>query len=206
MQPDELLARRYPGPRAESKRRILQCALGLFNEHGIEATTIELIRADSEMSVGSIYHHFGNKEGVLAALYLAALEDQAQLREQYLQAAQTTQALVQALVFSYIDWVVAHPNWARFQYQARFSLSKSPLGDSLKSANQARNAQLRTWFAQHNSDQVLIDLPTELIPSLIIGPAESYCRAWFSNRVRHSPETYRVHLAEAAWRAVARAQ
>lgn len=50
----------------------------------------------------------------------------------------------------------------------------------------------------------LLSLPLELMPSLIIGPAESYCRAWLSVRVKQSPELYRQALAEAAWRAVGR--
>ncbi|WP_163012100.1 TetR/AcrR family transcriptional regulator, partial [Pseudomonas viridiflava] len=104
---------------------ILRCALALFNEHGVEATTIDTIRAESEMSVGAIYHHFENKEGLVAALYMAALEDQARLRDHYLSDISTTREWVYAMVNSYVDWVVSQPDWARFQYQARFAVAKS---------------------------------------------------------------------------------
>ena len=114
MEPADLLERCYPGRRAESKRHILRSALALFNEHGVEATTIDTIREQSQMSVGAIYHHFGNKEGVVAALYLAALDDQARLRDSYLAGVETTRAWVQALVFSYVDWVGLQPECARF--------------------------------------------------------------------------------------------
>ncbi|WP_163030360.1 TetR/AcrR family transcriptional regulator, partial [Pseudomonas viridiflava] len=90
MEPADLLDRCYSGRRSESKKHILRCALTLFNEHGVEATTIDTIRAESEMSVGAIYHHFENKEGLVAALYMAALEDQARLRDHYLSDISTT--------------------------------------------------------------------------------------------------------------------
>lgn len=204
MEPVDLLDRRYPGRRAESKRLILRRALALFNEHGIDATTIDIIRAESQTSVGSIYHHFGNKEGVVAALYMAALDDQAQLRDDYMGSVESTQEWVEALVYSYVDWVVTQPHWARFQYQARYALAQSSFGDQLKEANRARNAQLRDWFSNPIHRQDLQDLPSELIPSLIVGPAESYCRAWLSNRVKQSPEAYKEQLARAAWRSVGR--
>lgn len=204
MEPMDLLERCYPGRRAESKRQILRCALGLFNEQGVEATTIDIIRAQSGMSVGAIYHHFGNKEGVVAALFMAALEDQARLRSAYLAGAESTRSWVQALVFSYVDWVGQQPDWARFQYQARYGVAQSAFSDQLKQANRERNAGLITWFGDPAHRVQLQELPLELMLSLIIGPAESYCRAWLSGRVKQSPLFYRQQLADAAWRAVAR--
>lgn len=202
MEPADLLERCYPGRRADAKRQILRCALALFNEQGIDATTIDIIRAKSQTSVGAIYHHFGNKEGVVAALYVAALEDQAQLRDRYVSEAVSTQDWVQALVYSYVDWVVSQPDWARFLYQARHTVAQGALKEQLLEANRKRNAQLKAWFDDPGHREDLRDLPLELIPSLVIGSAESYCRAWLSARVRQSPEHYRQQLAEAAWRAV----
>ena len=34
-----------------------------------------MIRQRSQSSIGTIYHHFGNKEGLVAAIFLAALDD-----------------------------------------------------------------------------------------------------------------------------------
>lgn len=202
MEPADLLERCYPGRRAESKRHILRCALASFTEQGIDATTIETIRARSEMSVGAIYHHFENKEGLIAALYMAALDDQARLRDSYVGTAKTTREWVHALIFSYLDWVVFQPEWARFQYQARYAVAKGAYSDELSQVNLARNAKLKEWFEEPAHREALQDLPLELVPSLIIGSAENYCRAWLSGRVKSSPEKYRLQLAEAAWRTV----
>ncbi|WP_338581755.1 TetR/AcrR family transcriptional regulator [Pseudomonas sp. MAG733B] len=206
METADLLERCYPGRRAELKRDIFRKALKLFNEQGIEATTIEMIRAECDTSVGAIYHHFGNKEGLVAALFFTALDDQARLRDSYLAEAQTTQAGVQALVHSYVDWVDSQPEWARFQYHARFAVTKGPLKDELATRNKARNKLLLEWLFEPERQEQLAGVPAELMLSLIIGQADSYCRAWLSGRVKGSPKVYREFLAEAAWRSVAAAE
>ena len=71
-----LFERAEPGVRKAHKRHILSIALDCFDEQGLEATTIEMIRERAASSIGSIYHHFGSKEGLVAALYFAALDDQ----------------------------------------------------------------------------------------------------------------------------------
>jgi AcrR family transcriptional regulator len=199
----DLLERCYPGRRAELKRDIFRKALTLFNEQGIEATTIEMIRAECDTSVGAIYHHFGNKEGLVAALFFTALDDQARLRDSYLSDATTTREGVQALVHSYVDWVDSQPEWARFQYHARFAVTKGPLKDELAARNKTRNKALLEWLFNPGRQDELAGVPAELMLSLIIGQADSYCRAWLSGRVKGSPKAYRELLADAAWRSVA---
>lgn len=202
MNTSELLERCYPGRRAELKRAILRKALECFNSQGIEATTIEMIRVECQTSVGAIYHHFGNKEGLVAALFFAALEDQATLRDSYLAQAKTTQEWVYALVHSYVDWVDGQPDWARYQFHARFAVANGPHKDELASRNKSRNKKFWEWFTDPGRREELKHLPAELIPSLIIGPAESYCRTWLSGRVHRSPAAYRDLLAAAAWQSL----
>src|SRR6266566_5134063 len=63
-----------PSRRSAGRRsRILEAALACFNERGFTATTIEEICQRSGASVGSVYHHFGGKEGLAAALYVEGL-------------------------------------------------------------------------------------------------------------------------------------
>lgn len=202
MQTSDLLERCYPGRRAELKRDIFGKALKLFNEQGIEATTIEMIRAECDTSVGAIYHHFGNKEGLVAALFFTALDDQARLRDSYLSEAQTTQEGVYALVHSYVDWVDSQPEWARFQYHARFAVTRGPFKEELATRNKARNKQLLEWLSASARGEELKGFPAELMPSLIIGQADSYCRTWLSGRVKGRPKAYRDMLAAAAWRSI----
>lgn len=195
----EALERQFPGRRAHLKRHILHGALACFNEQGLEPTTIDQIRVRCDTSVGNIYHHFGNKDGLIAALFFCALDDQARLRAHYLEQAQSAEDGVAALVYSYLDWVSAEPELARFQFQARSSVSKGPMAAELVERNRRRNRQLRDWLSHPSRQAALAQAPIELLPSLIIGQAESYCRAWLAGRVHTPPQHYRELLARAAW-------
>ena len=195
----------FPGARAQLKRRILAGALSCFNEHGIEATTIDMILARCDASVGNVYHHFGSKDGLVAALFFCALDDQGRLVDVGLKDAADLESGVQALVFSYVDWVTAQPDLARFLFQARAAVAKGPLGSDLQQRNKVRNKGVLAWFSQMGGLDALSAWPAELLPSLIIGQAESYCRAWLSGRVKTSPQQYRQLLAQAAWASVSQA-
>ena len=51
----------------DRKQAILEAALAAFLQKGVLATTIDDVRERSGASVGSIYHHYGSKEGIAAA-------------------------------------------------------------------------------------------------------------------------------------------
>lgn len=194
-----LLERIYSGRRAELKRIILNEALFCFLNDGIESTTIEMIRDRANTSIGAIYHHFKNKEGIVRALYLAALQDHAQRREHALQSVQSLQQGVETIVASYVDWVVDFPDFARFLYAANFILTKSDDVSELKQKNHQRNQHLLAWMKQQSNSVFLQNIPYELLLSLVIGATESYCRAWLSGKVSTSPMVYKQTLSQAAW-------
>ncbi|MFI8143511.1 TetR/AcrR family transcriptional regulator [Acinetobacter sp. ABJ_C5_2] len=194
-----LLERLYPGRRAVLKRQILLDALVCFLEHGIETTSIEMIRAKSETSVGAIYHHFKNKEGIVAALFFSALDDQTALRDEYLKQAKTLQDVVFALIHSYVDWVSEQPEFARFLNSASFNMMKGEEHQQLVQRNKNRNQNIFSLIANFEEFKALTLIPNELLLSLVIGSTESYCRAWLSQRVKSDPKVYKDVLAKAAW-------
>ena len=51
------------------KRVILDTALTLFTAKGYFNTTVHHIQKAAGISIGSIYHHFGNKEAIAKAIY-----------------------------------------------------------------------------------------------------------------------------------------
>src|SRR5436309_183073 len=57
------------------REAILDAALDAFEAKGVLAATLDDIRERSGASVGSIYHHFGDKEGIATALYAQLLAD-----------------------------------------------------------------------------------------------------------------------------------
>ena len=197
-----------PTSEATTDRRqdILNAALACAVDGGVDAVSIDGVRARCGASVGSIYHHFGNKDGIVAALFFDIFHDQSRSVQAQLDAAQGVEAGVQALVTGYLDWVVAQPERARFLFQARGAVAAGPRTPDLAEAARRRNQALVAWFEPHRRSGALRDLPCELMPSLVMGPVQSYCRAWLSGNGAQgglpSPTTYRTELAEAAWRSV----
>lgn len=60
--------------RAQTAGAILDAAERLFLTRGFQATTVEQLAEEADVAVGSLYGHFGGKEGVYAALIDRALE------------------------------------------------------------------------------------------------------------------------------------
>ncbi len=52
-----------------TKEKILNAALGLFNENNTQAATTNHIAAALEMSPGNLHYHFKNREAIVFALY-----------------------------------------------------------------------------------------------------------------------------------------
>ena len=204
MKQSNILENRFPGRRAALKREILEQALHCFNDLGVEATTIDAIKARCDTSVGAIYHHFGNKDGILSALFFAALDDQRQQLERELAGANNLREAVFCIIESYLDWVAANREWARFLYQARSPLAKGAFQQELKDRNARNYQKLKEQLIGLGKGDIKIVQPFEILFSLIIGPSENYCRAWLSGRVKTSPQEYRKEFAESAWRSLQR--
>lgn len=200
-QPD-VFDRVEPGARRDHKRHILRTALACFVERGIDATTMDEIRTRAQSSVGSMYHHFGSKEGLLATLYLAALDDQQNLITASVESATDARSAVAALIETYLNWVEKEPQMARFMFQARHYVADGPQREVLAEKNRQRYASLLKWLAEGVEAGTVRKLPREVYASLLIGQSENYCRAWLSSRVKGAPSSYSDIFVEAAWRAV----
>jgi AcrR family transcriptional regulator len=195
--------RAEPGPRKAHKRRVMACALDAFEGLGLEAATIDDIRARADSSIGSIYHHFGSKDGLVAALFFAALDDQAALVEPQIAAAASAREVVEASVRGYLEWVSAQPRLARFMFRARAAVAAGPSADALASRNKARYRVLFQWLEKGVADGSVRVLPRETYVPLLIGQSESYCRAWLAERVKAPPSEHVAIFTDAAWRSLA---
>ena len=201
----DLFDRVEPGTRKQSKRQILRSALACFDELGVDATPIDTIRERAGSSIGSIYHHFGNKDGLIAALYLAALDDQLALMLPAMTEARTPKQAIAALIQTYLTWVTQQPELARFLFQVRHSVATGPRKDELAERNKQRYQALLGWLKEGVKDGTIRALPSETYASLLIGQSENYCKAWLSGRVKGSPLDYAETFPEAAWRSVGKA-
>src|SRR5439155_25099791 len=99
--------------KARTVQAILEAAERKFLDHGFHNTTVEQISEAADVSVGSIYVHFGSKEG----LYLALLERALDIEERYMREAfKPTLSLGQQLFAAgdaYLRFYLDHPAYFR---------------------------------------------------------------------------------------------
>lgn len=188
--------------RPSRKDDILQAALACFSESGVDATTIEMIRDRSGASIGSLYHHYGNKERIIGALYLTGVGQYAALLDAGLQEAKSAEAVVKLFVTSYVDWVSANPEWARFILHSRGRVEAGEMGEELREANRQQGRRIAELLAEHRKAGAFKALSAELFNSVVIGPTHDYARNWLAGRTRVDLIDCREELAQIAWESV----
>ena len=199
---ERLLAQALPDARHASRRSVLRHALTLFNERGVESTTIDHLRRACGQSVGTIYHHFKNKEGVVAALFFVIFDDQSRAIAERIAGLAGGHAAVEALIEAYTAWITTHPEGAYFVFLARDPVSQGPYGAELRERLLARYRPIDELLSQDAAAGRILPLSPDLIPALVLGATEFYARGWLAGRRQATPATHAKLFAVAAWRAL----
>ena len=198
----------------DRRRQILDAALELFLEVGVGDCRVDDLLARADVSVGSLYHHFGNKPGVAAALHLEILERyQADFLSE-LQAHRSARAGVRAIVGHHLAWVANDPQRAAFLFQC---LEPEVLAVCSEDENRMTTAFFSTcaaWVEERTAVGHLRRLSFLECYVLWMGPTLELARGWLMNVQKKwtwmSPEQCRPEtllgaektLADAAWRAI----
>ncbi|MCP5169375.1 MAG: TetR/AcrR family transcriptional regulator [Hahellaceae bacterium] len=190
-------------PRSAGRRReILMAALDCFNEHGIQGATIEMIREKSGASVGSLYHHFGNKERIALALYTEGMRDYHQSLSEALAEATDTEQGIRQIVHTFVNWIANHPEWARFVFYSRTQVAAIDMDAEIHRDNQNYWKAIREWFSPRVKKREIKILPMECYSSVIMGPTQDYARRWLTGRASTDIREFADVFAQAAWDAL----
>ena len=189
--------------RATGRRRaILDAALVVFTERGYHRASIEEIRERSGASIGSIYHHFGGKEQLAAALYVEGLRDYQQRFLRVLRAGGGAEATVRAIVANHLRWVADNPRLAAYLLSSREAEVSRASDRELHAMNREVIDATREWIGEEVAAGELRPLRTQLFYAVLIGPCQEFARQWVRRREREALEEAVVELGETAWRAV----
>lgn len=186
---------------AARKQQVIAGALVCFTQKGVEKTTVADICRASACSVGSLYHHFGNKEGVAGELFIHAIELLNADLLARLARCRSVGSGVRMVVTQYSDWVTAHPDYARFLHSGEVEFTPSARA-RLRELYRAHITQVFEWFHPYVVAGQMRALPPETYVPLISGPIRDYTRQWLSGRVQSEPAKVKSVFANAAWDAV----
>ena len=191
---------------AERRRSILDAALDCYAEGGTEAVTIEALRARSNASTGSIYHHFGNKHGVVAALYQTILGDYRQGLSRDLAQAETARDFVRRIVLFHVRWAARNPLRARYLHEVRRSPALVPIEADLRRSTGDLLREVGARLHDFVDAGAVARLPRQLYAPLIIGPSQEVLRHVLAGRSRLDLDAVAGEVAEAladaAWRSL----
>ena len=176
------------------RETILEAALESL-EAG-EEVTIEGVRERSGASVGSIYHHFGDKDGILGALYVQILGEYQAGVLRTLKTDPDAEDGIKALVRHHLRWVERHPERARFLLDV--SVAKQRASEDVDALNKRLFAAVEDWVGKQDD---LCSMRRAVFFSAVFGPAQALSRSWLARR-NGSLREMEDDLAAAAWRAV----
>lgn len=186
-------------PLSARKMAILMAALECFNEKGIEATTINEIGEKAKASVGSMYHHFGNKEGIAIALLVEGLRKNAEQSEKRLKSARTAKQCIHASVTSLLDWVCDNQDWARFIYTISSTRLMQTADKPLRELNSDYLRIVETYYGPHIAAGAFRKIPSECLAPLILGPSHDYARRWLNQQTKGDIKKHAKVFSDAAW-------
>jgi AcrR family transcriptional regulator len=188
-----------PGPR----ERILKAALELFVEQGYFNTNVPDISKRSRCSVGSIYHHFLNKEEIAQQLYQDGIKQFREAISPSIDVDLPLEKNIQNLIQTFLSFAETHRLLSRYLWLARHTefLSKKvalptcvghdELGRKLTQA--IKNAMRKGEVPKHRA---------QILWTMIFGMPISYIRDWLDGYVADEPSIVAPTISKACYAAI----
>lgn len=186
-----------------TRRRALVAALALFDAQGVEATTIEQLRDAAGISVGSLYHHFGSREGLVVALYEDLLEQYRTAMTAALVRQSGIRELLDAFVTTHIGWAMQNPTAERFLSEHRHHRTLRAADDQLHGDTADFIRPLLRRIKPAIEAGLLKPLPPELLLSLVLGPVQTWLRLQRAGSSKLDAGSAARKLSDLIWEAVA---
>lgn len=187
---------------AERRQQILLATLALFSEYGLTNTTIAAISERSGASVGSIYHHFGDREGVLYALYHQCFAACFAELTQAVQSETSARLGIVALVNTYLGWIGSHPEQGRLMYEASGGDLLLNHRDQIMVFKGEFYAEIMAWMQPYITSGEIIALPPWAYDVIVMGPAHEFARRWLAGMREMPLAAAQEVIADAVWRAI----
>lgn len=99
--------------------RVLTAALDLFVERGFHNVSVHDVQRESQVSIGSIYKHFGGKEGVAKALYYHLLKEFEEMMEQVMAEHMSSRERCNRIIALLFEYTESRPNIIEFMLHAK---------------------------------------------------------------------------------------
>jgi len=188
---------------AGPRERILQAALKLFVEQGYFNTNVPDISKLSRCSVGSIYHHFLNKEEIAGQLYRDSLS---RFREALFIAIHGDESLVdtvKSVVVAFLSFAEDNKLLAQYLWLARHSefLNNKIVKPTTVGFDSLGRILTKRIKAGIRSGEIP-PIRAEILWTIVFGIPLSFVTDWLEGHTRRSPKQVANELSQACWAAL----
>ena len=188
-----------PGPR----ERILQASLELFVEQGYFNTNVPDISKRSRCSVGSIYHHFINKEEIAGQIYRDGIQQFREALSLAIDENENLQTSIRSIVITFLTFSEEHELLSRYLWLARHNefLSDRVKQPTVVGFDELGRRLTRAIKGGIRSGDVPL-LKAEIVWSIIFGIPLSFMRDWLDGYTSETPSHVAPIIATACWAAL----
>ncbi|HEX6245357.1 MAG TPA: TetR/AcrR family transcriptional regulator [Polyangiales bacterium] len=187
----------------DTKTRFLDAALRIYARDP-EQLNVHAIVAESGASLGSLYHHFGNMDGLCAALYARCMGNLLEAIARALETARSARSGTFALVRTYLEFARTSPAAARFIHASAYASFVPAHASDIALSKSQPLARIRAFFMRHVRTGALVQLNETYLEMLLIGPVAEVTRRYLGGEPFDLQQAAEV-LAPRVWRSVARA-
>ncbi|MFR9751724.1 TetR/AcrR family transcriptional regulator [Nocardia sp. 004] len=189
---------------ADTRERILIEATKQLLDKGYPAFTVAGVRDRLGLSSGSMFHAFGSKVELVAAVYVSGMLDyQRTVLDRFTAPEVSAEQAIRTMLDAHLGWVEDHPDLARFLFDA--------LPDEVAYASETELAQHNQVFhiALERRYLELVGVTNAgehgypVAYAICVGPAQEYCRQWVRGRTSVPPRMLASTLQDAAVAALA---
>lgn len=186
----------------ERQQDIIKAALACFTEKGIAETNISEICERSRSSIGSIYHHFGSKDGLARVVYLDGIQEYQQGLVEELESHKKARDGIFGVICYHMEWVEKNPAWTQYLFKKRHADFMVPTQGEFAHMNQEFAQRIAAWFRKHVEAGSLKLLPPDLYPCILLGPCQEFLLHYREGYTKTSLPAAALEFGNAAWHAL----
>lgn len=109
------------------REKILETAMNLFVEKGIQSTSTASIAKASNVATGTLFHHFKTKEELVSELYNLIFDSLIAYHKKYFQENASAYEKLRQLWYLNLQWGMKHKDYANFLERYTFHFYASDL-------------------------------------------------------------------------------
>jgi AcrR family transcriptional regulator len=189
------------GATAARREAILAAALSCFSRYGYAQTSIEQVCRISGASNGSLYHHFSDKPGLGAALYIEGIERYQQAMLSRLEHSQSPKAVVRGMVEEHFGWVRENGDMARFLFLRPEPEVLLAAQSELRKLNRRFTRQVEQRWSEARRSGKVRDARFEVVMAIAVGSYRELTKRWLEEG-RAPDDAAAAELGDLVWRAV----